>query len=169
MYTRITQLLLLFIVNIFFVTTPAQAQHNKFDDWVRICEDSGTFAGRCYISQRLTLKKTGKELFSLSIGYPLNNQLPLMLLSVPLGVYLPHGVVFAVDSLHKTKVVFAYCNTAGCHGYFRMTSGLIDDFREGRWLNVKFLDGTRKAHQFQVSLNGFTKAMQSLGAIKNSE
>ena len=147
----------------------AVAQQSKFEDWVRICEEKGAFSGRCYISQRLTLKDTGVDLFSLGIGYPLENKHPLMLLSAPLGIFLPSGIKFSVDSLQEVTSVVAYCNKAGCHAYYRMTANLIKEFRQGRWINVTFLDGTRKPHHFQVSLNGFTSAIASLSNISISE
>ena len=169
MYSKLKNLIFTSIVIITVFSSSTGAQQNKFEDWVRVCEEKGAFSGRCYISQRLTLKDTGADLFSLGIGYPLQNPHPLMLLSAPLGIYLPSGINFSVDSLQKVKTVVAYCNKAGCHAYYRMTPKLIREFRHGRWINVTFLDGTRKPHHFQVSLNGFTSAIESLGTVNYSE
>jgi invasion protein IalB len=139
-----------------------QTVHNQFKDWVKRCADSGDFKDRCYVSQQLTLKESGTPLFNIAIGYPLDQQFPLVLVTTPLGIYLPAGLRIQVDEQNAARIVFAYCNNDGCHGYHRMTAVQVKEFKEGRWLNVEFLDGTRRAHQFDVSLLGFTASLESL-------
>ncbi len=141
---------------------PVDAQTTPIEDWVRECEGDGEFAGRCFIRQRLTLKSSGQLLFEIAAGYPLGGEYPLLLLSVPLGSYLPPGITLQVDDTEAYHAVVAYCNHDGCHAYYRMTPSLYDRFRRGRWLNVSFLDGTRRTNRFQVSLNGFSRAIDSL-------
>ena len=137
-----------------------------YKDWVKRCASEGTFKDRCYISQQLSLNDTGEPLFNITVGYPLNEKQPLVLVSTPLGVYLPAGVEMKVDDLEPHRIVFAYCNTEGCHGYYRMPAKLVTEFKQGRWLRVTFLDGTRRGHQFDVSLNGFTASLKSLESSK---
>lgn len=141
-------------------------------DWVRECEEStsdasGTngrhnFTDHCFIRQTLLLKDNGQVLFDIAAGYPLSGTYPMLLMSVPLGVYLPAGINFVVDDTERYQAILAYCNTEGCHSYYRMTESLYRMFRSGRWLNVSFVDGTRRTHRFKVSLNGFTSAIESL-------
>lgn len=145
----------------FAATTPA-ADASLIDDWARECDDGGEFAGRCFIRQRLTLKSSGQMLFEIAAGYPLGGEYPLLLLSAPLGTYLPSGITIEVDDTGAYQAVVAYCNHDGCHAYYRMTPALYRLFRQGRWLNVSFLDGTRRTNRFQVSLNGFSSAIDSL-------
>ncbi len=141
---------------------PALAQSGLVEDWARECEDDGDFAGRCFIRQRLTLKSSGQMLFEIAAGYPLGGDYPLLLLSAPLGTYLPPGITIEVDQTGPYRAVVAYCNREGCHAFYRMTPELFRFFRQGRWLNVAFLDGTRRTNRFQVSLNGFSAAIDSL-------
>jgi invasion protein IalB len=138
------------------------AQTESVEDWVRQCEESGEFSGRCFVRQSLTLKSTGAMLFEIAAGYPLGGDYPLLLLSAPLGTYLPAGITIEVDDTGAYQAVLAYCNTQGCHAYYRMTQELYHLFRSGRWLNVSFLDGTRRIHRFQVSLNGFSAGIDSV-------
>lgn len=132
-------------------------------DWVVKCEREGEFRDRCFIRQTLTLRSSGEMLFDIAAGYPLGGEYPLLLLSAPLGIYLPAGIDIEVDNTGSHRAVVAYCNHEGCHAYYRMTSSLYRLFRQGRWLNVTFLDGTRRAHDLQLSLSGFSKAIDSLG------
>ncbi len=143
-------------------SSTALGQSAVIDDWARECETAGEFADRCFIRQSLTLNATGQRLFEIAAGYPLGGQYPLLLLSVPLGTYLPGGIVMEVDDTGAHRAVVAYCNTEGCHAYYRMTEPLYRMFRQGRWLNVQFVDGTRRTTRFQVSLNGFSNAIDSL-------
>lgn len=131
-------------------------------DWVTQCDESGEFAGRCFIRQSLTLKDTGRMLFDIAAGYPMGGEYPLLLLSAPLGMYLPGGIILEVDGTGSYRATVAYCNTDGCHAYYRMTPELYRLFRQGRWLNIAFLDGTRRANRFQVSLNGFSDGIDSV-------
>jgi invasion protein IalB len=132
------------------------------EDWVLRCEQEGEFRDRCFIRQTLTLKASGEMLFDIAAGYPLGGDFPLLLLSAPLGMYLPGGITIEVDATGAHRTIVAYCNTEGCHAYYRMTPELFRLFRQGRWLNVTFLDGTRRAHSLQVSLNGFSDAIDAL-------
>ncbi|KAA3621008.1 MAG: hypothetical protein DWQ08_14710, partial [Proteobacteria bacterium] len=77
---------------------PAAAQSPAvIEDWVRSCAESGEFADRCFIRQSLTLKDSGGRLFDIAAGYPLGGDFPLLLLSAPLGMYLPGGITLEVD------------------------------------------------------------------------
>ena len=144
--------------------TPAasRAQSALIDDWARQCEEEGEFGGRCFIRQRLTLNASGQMLFEIAAGSPLGGEYPLLLLSAPLGTYLPPGITIEVDDTGAYRAIVAYCNHDGCHAYYRMTPALYRLFRQGRWLNVSFLDGTRRTNRFQVSLKGFSAAIDSL-------
>lgn len=145
-------------------TTVRAATDGIMQDWVIKCEQEGEFRDRCFIRQTLTLRSSGEMLFDIAAGYPLGGEYPLLLLSAPLGIYLPAGIDIEVDNTGSNRAVVAYCNHEGCHAYYRMTSSLYRMFRQGRWLNVTFLDGTRRAHDLQVSLSGFSKAIDSLGS-----
>lgn len=138
------------------------AQSALVEDWARECENEGDFAGRCFIRQRLTLKSSGEMLFEIAAGYPLGGDYPLLLLSAPLGTFLPPGITIEVDQTGPYRAVVAYCNRDGCHAFYRMTPELFRFFQQGRWLNVAFHDGTRRINRFQVSLNGFSAAIDSL-------
>ncbi|KAA3624622.1 MAG: hypothetical protein DWQ08_10155, partial [Proteobacteria bacterium] len=78
------------------------------------------------------------------------------------GMDLPVGITLGVYDTNSYRAVVAYCNVDGCHAYYRMTPELYRMFRRGRWLNVTFLDGTRRAHRFKVSLAGFSAAIDSV-------
>lgn len=155
-------LLLLLLNGTLTLVSPIAHSNEKIQDWVQVCEDRGEFSGRCFISQTLHLKQSGKKLFQIAAGYPFEEKLPLILVSAPLGIYLPAGISLQVDKTELYKAAFAYCNLEGCHAYYRLTPRLLSFFRGGRWLNVVFQDGTRREHQFKVSLNGFTVALRSL-------
>ncbi len=134
----------------------------NIQDWVKNCETGGGFEGRCYVSQTLRLKSSGQKLFEIAAGFPLSGEMPLLLVSGPLGMYLPSGISMQVDNTGQFQVVVAYCNEHGCHAYYRLTPAQFRMFKQGRWLNISYLDGTRRRHRFGVSLNGFTDAIASV-------
>ncbi|MCZ7600997.1 MAG: invasion associated locus B family protein [Gammaproteobacteria bacterium] len=123
---------------------------------------AGEFAGRCYIRQTLTLKDSGRMLFEIAAGYPLGGEYPLLLMTIPLGSFLPPGITIGVDDAGQWRATVAYCNSDGCHAYYRMTPELYRMFRQGRWLNVSYQDGSRRDNRFQASLNGFSAAIDSI-------
>lgn len=133
-----------------------------YQDWTRHCEEQGEFAGRCYIRQTLTLRNSGEMLFEIAAGYPLGGEYPLLLMTIPLGSFLPPGIVIGVDDTGQWRATVAHCNSDGCHAYYRMTPELYRMFRQGRWLNVSYQDGSRRANRFQASLNGFSAAIDSI-------
>ncbi len=131
-------------------------------DWQRKCGGVEVFNDRCFIAQTLRLRDSGRKLFEIAAGYPLDGEFPILLLSGPLGMYLPDGIRLQVDDTEAYRAVVAFCDGDGCHAYYRMTERLYRMFRQGRWLRIALNDGTRREIRFEVSLNGFTAGIESL-------
>ncbi len=140
---------------------PASAQTDG-GDWQKHCGGVEVFNDKCFISQGLRLRDSGRKLFEIAAGYPLEGDFPMLLLTGPLGMYLPDGIRIQVDDTEGYRAVVAFCDVDGCHAYYRMTERLYRMFRQGRWLRVALNDGTRREIRFEVSLNGFTAGIESL-------
>jgi invasion protein IalB len=132
-----------------------------FSDWVLEC-DARAPQGACFVSQSLSLKDSGTRLFQIAAGEPFGDGQQMLLVTGPLGMYLPSGIRFSVDNAKWSTVALRYCNNDGCHGFHPLDQALVDELKRGRWLNVSIRDGSRQEVRFKASLNGFTAAFSRL-------
>lgn len=138
-------------------------ERTVFSDWVLECESSAPRRA-CFVSQSLSLKDSGARLFQIAAGEPFGDGQQMLLVTGPLGMYLPSGIRFSVDNGNWSTVALRYCNNEGCHGFHPLDQALIDELKRGRWLNVSIRDGSRQEVRFKASLDGFTAAFGRLSS-----
>lgn len=136
---------------------PAMAQDNGV--WKAQClEDKMT----CQMSQQLIAQETGQRVLEFVIVHDKQKKTTRGVTIMPLGVYLPAGVILKVDDHKPYKFSYNHCAKAGCTCFHDMPQTLISQMKKGRF--VSFI-GTRLDGQqvsFNLSLKDFTKTYQAL-------
>jgi len=95
-----------------------------FKDWVIACEETTEGAPpQCYIAQNISLRDSGQRLLLVAVGYGPEQSRPAAILTVPLGVFLPAGVGFAIDDAEPLRLPFEYCDGAGCRAIVLCAQG----------------------------------------------
>lgn len=136
---------------------PNQGQRKTFKDWAMRCEgEEGSENHKCYIYQTLLLKETNERLLKVAVGYSPYQTPPLLLMSAPLGMFLPDGITVTVDDLEPRKAVVERCNPEGCHAALAIDEKLLTELKGGRWMSISLLDGNLQTVRMKVSLLGFT-------------
>ena len=88
---------------------------------------------------------------------------PLLVMKLPLGVDLRPGMVLRVDNHAQVLAPYLRCTNAGCEVQVELTAELVAQLKKGLKLQVGTRPfGSSKVMVIEASLNGFTRAFNSL-------
>ncbi len=147
-----------------FQLTAAEKPKN-YKDWGYKCETPKGFDKEiCFIFQRITNKENNKRVADITVAYaPNSGKKPLMVVTLPLGVFLPAGIQLRVDQgKEAARAPYVQCIKDGCQARVILDDKIMDKLKSGNRLGVAFLTPKQKQLGFPVSLSGFTAAINSL-------
>ncbi len=135
-----------------------------FRDWKLECQrPEGANKEVCQISQDIVFKKNKRPLLHVAVGYPANDNKPVAIFNLPLGISLPPGIILSVDQGEQEQLPIEHCLPAGCRAYLSLDQKRLAAFKKGLEAQVTFHDLTRRPVTVPVSLRGFTAGFKALG------
>lgn len=142
----------------------AEDKPTNFKDWGYKCETpKGLDQEICFIFQRITNKENKKRIADITIAYPPKGDKPIMVITLPLGVFLPPGIQLRIDKEEKAgRAPFVQCIQDGCQARVALDDKLIGKMKGGNRIAIAFFTPQQKQLGFPVSLSGFTAAIDSL-------
>jgi invasion protein IalB len=135
-------------------TTAAQQAPVAAGDWDRICDAEG-----CRIAQSLLAAGGTVPVMTVRVW---RTPRPLLLISVPLGIFLKPGLSLQIDATRAEMHVFEICDENGCHAGVPLDDALLAGLRRGRNAVIGFEDSQRRPVRLPLSLTGFTAAFAGL-------
>jgi len=143
--------------------TDKKTTSKQYNDWILQCGGEGLKEDQCYITQNISIQKSGTRSVRVVASYQGPENKPLMIFILPLGILLPTGMTFNIDDGEKNKLPIRICLPGGCKVRMILNKKLIGALKKGNQATVTFVGGkTRKQIIVEISLNGFTKAMSAL-------
>jgi len=143
-------------------TAPAQAGQ-QFDDWRRQCEPpAGDKPESCVIRQIVVNKENNKAMLIVAIGYFGEKHQPGAIFELPLGLFLPAGVVFSIPGTQPIRVVIQTCLPQGCRAALLLAADVMAALKKGDQADVAVESAQRQKMSAPISLKGFSKAFASL-------
>jgi len=137
----------------------------QFKDWRASCPkpEEGQEV-RCFIFQNLAVRESNQPVLSVRVGFvPADGtEKPAVLLTVPMGVFLPVGIEVKVDEGEGVRLAYQVCNQGGCVAALPLDEPRLAQFKAGQRANVTFQDGRRQPVTVPVSLSGFTAGFTAL-------
>lgn len=156
----ITILLCLFFAQHTFAATKVG---EKFGDWSYACQTQASNKTRCNISQTLVNKKTSKLVLSVVLMKPTTTNELSLIVTAPLGIYIPSGVKATVDNKTNIALSLKRCTNKGCMATAKLPKSLVKKLKAGSKLYIEFYASARsKPITLDVSLNGITKGIAAL-------
>lgn len=128
-----------------------------FEDWRVLCQSTENRT-LCQMLQSASVTEEGTEAFLLSISRDHTENGSSAIVTVPVGVYLAHGVEIRVDQRRPFKVLFEVCDRSGCHAGFKLSGTALAAFKQGLDARVRVWTSRSQAVEFPVSLRGFSAA-----------
>ena len=152
----------------FEVKPSSNPEHGKrYGDWLKECEiiveADKTEIEICQIVQMLSEPDSDRVVVKVAIGYVPTNEKPVMVISLPLGIFLPPGVQLRVDENEQVgRIPVNNCFPAGCQAGAELDSDFVERLQKGTMLLITFGAPSGQAVTAEVSLSGFTAGLKSL-------
>ena len=149
------------------VSPPANAQDKmqgkQFKDWTVACEEQpNSEQARCFLFQNIVTKNERQRILHVAVGYLAADGRTAAILTLPLGISLPPGVDFRIDSGETKHLILERCDKNGCRAGLVLEDVLVAAMKRGEKLQVQFHDAARRAIEVPVSLAGFTAGLAAL-------
>ena len=145
---------------------PAQAisaREKDFEDWRLRCErKSDNDPERCFIMQIAKTLKDKRDILRIGVRYPESEKPAMVFLTLPLGVYLPGGLLLQIDEGEILNIPLEICLANGCHTRMALERPLLKTLKVGHQATLTFYDSRQQKITVPVSLAGFTAAYAAL-------
>jgi invasion protein IalB len=141
------------------------AQAGQFRDWSKGCEKAaGEAQERCFIFQTVTLNDTSQAIIKAVIGHLTDDpKETVLILTAPLGVYLPAGVELDVGKyMRKEKHDYLTCDNKGCRAVIEMSGARLKAFKQAPRVKITIRDGQHRAIEIPLSLRGLTAGLDAI-------
>lgn len=146
-------------------TAAAPEQGATFDNWTVGCEAvENEERTQCFIFQNLVLREGGQRVLHVAVGYLPDQDDPIALFTLPLGISLPPGASLQVDGGDPVRFPIERCEPEGCRAGLRLEEEVLDAFKKGTEVKVTFHDATRRPVSVPLSLKGFMAGLRALRA-----
>jgi invasion protein IalB len=156
----------------FGATAPAQGapefETREFQDWVVRCgKHSPDAPASCEMTQQRQ-DDQGQTVLAVAVGRVANTDNPGMLIILPLGIWLPPGVVVKVDQGKEIPVRIERCERRGCQVELLLEPNVLKLLKAGTQADVLFQiydqNGEPQTVGVPFSLLGFTAALNEVMA-----
>lgn len=138
-------------------------QIRRFEDWELRCEQKDEWEEKtCYIVQSLKADETGRRVLQILVARFGAEQALGALISVPIGIRLPPGIVLQIDKKPARRFPLERCTPQTCQAQVRLADKLLASFKAGASGRVTFHDASGQTVNVSFSLKGFTAAFKEL-------
>jgi invasion protein IalB len=132
-----------------------QAQQSA---WVSRCSsDARASALECLVEVRVVLPN-GQLVAGVTVRVPADTRVPVLMIHIPLGVYLPAGIVLKVDSTEPQTFPLQTCDASGCYAGGQLADDVLGNFLNGKTLSLTFQNLNRQPITVPLGLTGFAAA-----------
>ena len=135
----------------------------RFEDWELRCEQKDKWEEKtCYIAQNLKAEETGRRVLQILVARFGTEQALGALISVPIGIRLPPGVIMQIDEKPARRFPLERCTPQACQAQVRLDDKLLASLKAGASGRVTFHEASGQAVNVSFSLKGFTAAFKEL-------
>ena len=151
------------LVIILFIFMIGCFLESSASSWNINCSPSGKRTpSECTMQQEIIMKNSQLPVLQLTFAKLNKETPPHALLIVPLGIYLPGGVVIQIDDNPGKTFPVERCDPDGCHLFMSLTNSTLNQLFLGKLLTVSFFDSDRVRIKIPVNLNGFSDTYKTL-------
>ena len=152
-----------FLAIFFFTSDRAGCSPNEYGPWTIRCENIDQLRDQgCMMYQELLLKKGGLPVLQFSVGVAPPHKKPIVLITLPLGIYLPAGVSLTIDQRSDVNFPIERCDPDGCHVLVTLENDTVETLKSGKNLEIMFRDGDKAPLTIPISLESFSEAFSQI-------
>ena len=116
----------------------------------------------CEIFQRINMQETGQRVVELAIAKGKDEKPAQGVFILPLGILLKPGILMQVDEEKPFKFSARSCTAGGCIALIDLEKPVLDVFRKGEKILLRFKAQNGQEVNLTMSLKGFAKAFEKL-------
>jgi invasion protein IalB len=143
----------------------------QFQDWAVRCGRPAEGGQQACEMVQQRQDEQGQTVLAIAVGNVPNSTDPGMLIILPLGIWLPPGVIIMVDGGQQVPARIERCERRGCQVELLLEQKILTLLRSGREANVVFQIYDEQGQTRQVgvpfSLLGFTAALDEVVKSKS--
>ena len=144
---------------------------DRFEDWEVSCASPSSASTPakdnkklCRMTQNHVDQKSGRTVLLFTLVKGRTGRMNVIV-SVPMGIYLPPGITISIDGSERFRLLFETCNQSGCHGGYELSAQTLGAFRRGLVAQHSFYTAKNNRVDIPVSLKGFSKAFSRLKTL----
>jgi invasion protein IalB len=142
---------------------PPPSAQNAAPEWGSRCASNNRqSAPECFMEQTAVLTKTGQLVASMTIRLPASSKQPVMMVQLPVGLYLPAGIVIKIDDGAPMRLVVQTCDLKGCYAGEQISAELLTAMKSGKQLAIVFQDLAKKDITVPLTLARFAEAYERI-------
>jgi len=141
----------------------------QFGQWSVQCTEKDKEARKaCHLFQNLVRGEgeQAERILYLAVGYQSGEAHPIAVLRMPLGIWLPEGVVLRIDRGETRQVPVQTCYESGCRTVVALESELLSEMKSGERLEIVLHNDKGEPVSIPVSLSGFKRGVETLSATR---
>ena len=131
--------------------------------WVAKCtSESRKGPVACSVEETLILANTGQAVASVIVQVQSSAQQPVMLIRIPVGIYLPAGVIFQIDEGAPKSIPLQTCDGQGCYAEMQISSNVIAALKGGKRFSVSFQNLAKNKIVLPMVIDNFAEVFQKI-------
>ena len=144
------------------MTANGQAQSNQptseaIKDWTLKCATpQGAPAEQCILVQDRMDPENQQPIMQVAVGFWGPERHRGLVITLPLGVTLPHGIELQIDNTVISKAPYVTCTPNGCQSHMPLDDALLQTMKSGQQGKVVLANARGQAVPVSFSLSGFT-------------
>lgn len=143
-------------------SAPAYKAVSTFDYWEIACVDDENAEQHCRAKQNIHNQEDLYLSVQLKIINRLEERIPRLKVSAPLGIFLPAGITLTLPGQEAFTVPFQFCEAEGCFINLDLANDVVDALSQSDNLKVSYMRANRAEEELQIKLQGFDKSLEAL-------
>jgi invasion protein IalB len=156
---RAFALILAFFAMSYTDNARAQEITHTFDDWSIACQANQAGQQECLMFQDIAAADSEQSIMRLTV---IKAPRTILIITTPLGVMLPPGLVVTIDQQEVSRMNYQICIEPGCQSQTELTPELVQRLKGGVAATVTVVGPNGQPIAVPVSLKGFTAAYDTL-------
>jgi invasion protein IalB len=128
--------------------------------WVSRCvSEARQSPMECSMEQTAAPTNTGQVLAAVTVRVPTETHQPVMMVQLPVGLYLPAGLVLQIDESKPQTIPLQTCDLKGCYAGMQINPELLSALKAGKRLTMTFVDVAKHNIAVPLALDNFAETL----------
>ena len=144
------------------VKVPLKAAPDQ-PEWIKVCGDDPTIGKKVCFTTRDFVAENNQPVMGVAIFAEEGGGSRFARILVPLTFMIPPGIRMSTEGLNPVSGRFQICVQQGCFVQADLNEAAVNTIKKGKTMRLDMQNQVQQEVQFEIPLEGFTKAYDSAG------